>query len=124
VHSPLERRRSGCRGAFHRHYPRASKIRTPALLQAGGLDINHNSELYWSLTHRNIPIEYVTYPGSLMYQCGATRQRERENQNERRQCSQNRNLAPNWICRGSCALKILPTWEATEMFAAGLLKLA
>lgn len=49
---------------YSRHSPRTgmAKIRTPALLQVGGLDINHNSELYWSLTDRNIPVEYVIYP--------------------------------------------------------------
>ena len=50
--------------AYNRHSPRAgvAKIRTPALLQVGALDINHNSEIYWSLTDRKIPVEYVVYP--------------------------------------------------------------
>ena len=51
-------------GTYSRHSPRSgiANIRTPALLQVGSLDINHNSELYWSLTDRNIPVEYVIYP--------------------------------------------------------------
>jgi dipeptidyl aminopeptidase/acylaminoacyl peptidase len=50
--------------AYIRHSPRTgiANIRTPALLQVGALDINHNSEIYWSLTDRNIPVEYVVYP--------------------------------------------------------------
>jgi dipeptidyl aminopeptidase/acylaminoacyl peptidase len=50
--------------AYNRHSPRTgiANIRTPALLQVGGLDINHNSEIYWSLTDRKIPVEYVVYP--------------------------------------------------------------
>ena len=50
--------------AYNRHSPRTgiARIRTPALLQVGGLDINHNSEIYWSLTDRKIPVEYVVYP--------------------------------------------------------------
>lgn len=50
--------------AYARHSPRSgmARIRTPALLQVGSLDINHNNELYWSLTDRNIPVEYVIYP--------------------------------------------------------------
>jgi len=49
---------------YNRHSPRAgvAHIRTPALLQVGALDINHNSEIYWSLTDRKIPVEYVVYP--------------------------------------------------------------
>ena len=51
-------------GIYNRHSPRSgmAKIRTPALLQVGALDINHNSEIYWSLTDRKIPVEYVIYP--------------------------------------------------------------
>ena len=50
--------------AYSRHSPRTgiANIHTPALLQVGGLDINHNSEIYWSLTDRKIPVEYVVYP--------------------------------------------------------------
>jgi dipeptidyl aminopeptidase/acylaminoacyl peptidase len=49
---------------YSRHSPRSgiAGIRTPALLQVGSLDINHNSEIYWSLTDRKIPVEYVVYP--------------------------------------------------------------
>lgn len=49
---------------YSRHSPRSgiANIRTPALLQVGALDLNHNSEIYWSLTDRNIPVEYVIYP--------------------------------------------------------------
>jgi dipeptidyl aminopeptidase/acylaminoacyl peptidase len=49
---------------YNRHSPRSgiANIRTPSLLQVGALDINHNSEIYWSLTDRNIPVEYVVYP--------------------------------------------------------------
>ncbi|HYM10575.1 MAG TPA: prolyl oligopeptidase family serine peptidase, partial [Bryobacterales bacterium] len=50
--------------AYNRHSPRSgiARIRTPALLQVGSLDINHNNELYWSLKDRKIPVEYVVYP--------------------------------------------------------------
>ena len=50
--------------SYSRHSPRAgiANIRTPSLLQIGALDINHNNEIYWSLTDRNIPVEYVMYP--------------------------------------------------------------
>lgn len=50
--------------SYSRHSPRAgiANIRTPSLLQVGALDINHNNEIYWSLTDRNIPVEYVVYP--------------------------------------------------------------
>src|SRR5260370_748987 len=50
--------------AYNRHSPRTgvAKIHTPALLQVGAVDINHNSEIYWSLTDRKIPVEYVVYP--------------------------------------------------------------
>jgi dipeptidyl aminopeptidase/acylaminoacyl peptidase len=49
---------------YNRHSPRTgiANIRTPALLQVGALDINHNSEIYWSLIDRKIPVEYVVYP--------------------------------------------------------------
>jgi dipeptidyl aminopeptidase/acylaminoacyl peptidase len=52
------------REIYDRHSPRSAiaNIRTPALLQVGALDINHNSEIYWSLTDRKIPVEYVVYP--------------------------------------------------------------
>jgi Cd2+/Zn2+-exporting ATPase len=33
-----------------------------AAIRVGALDINHNSEIYWSLTDRKIPVEYVVYP--------------------------------------------------------------
>jgi len=51
-------------GNYSRHSPRSgiANIRTPSLLQIGALDINHNNEIYWSLTDRNIPVEYVVYP--------------------------------------------------------------
>jgi dipeptidyl aminopeptidase/acylaminoacyl peptidase len=50
--------------SYNRHSPRTgvANIRTPSLLQIGALDINHNNEIYWSLTDRNIPVEYVVYP--------------------------------------------------------------
>ena len=50
--------------AYMRHSPRTgiAKIRTPSLLLVGAQDINHNSEIYWSLTDRHIPVEYVVYP--------------------------------------------------------------
>jgi dipeptidyl aminopeptidase/acylaminoacyl peptidase len=50
--------------SYSRHSPRSgiSNIRTPSLLQVGALDINHNNEIYWSLTDRNVPVEYVIYP--------------------------------------------------------------
>jgi dipeptidyl aminopeptidase/acylaminoacyl peptidase len=50
--------------SYSRHSPRAgiANIRTPSLLQVGSLDINHNNEIYWSLTDRKIPVEYVVYP--------------------------------------------------------------
>ena len=50
--------------SYNRHSPRTgiAKIRTPSLLQIGALDINHNNEIYWSLTDRKIPVEYVVYP--------------------------------------------------------------
>jgi dipeptidyl aminopeptidase/acylaminoacyl peptidase len=49
---------------YSRHSPRTgiANIRTPSLLQIGALDINHNNEIYWSLTDRKIPVEYVVYP--------------------------------------------------------------
>jgi dipeptidyl aminopeptidase/acylaminoacyl peptidase len=50
--------------AYNRHSPRSgiANIRTPSLLQIGALDVNHNNEIYWSLTDRKIPVEYVIYP--------------------------------------------------------------
>jgi dipeptidyl aminopeptidase/acylaminoacyl peptidase len=50
--------------SYSRHSPRSgiANIRTPSLLQIGALDINHNNEIYWSLTDRKIPVEYVIYP--------------------------------------------------------------
>jgi dipeptidyl aminopeptidase/acylaminoacyl peptidase len=50
--------------SYNRHSPRTgiANIHTPALLQVGSLDINHNNEIYWSLTDRKIPVEYVVYP--------------------------------------------------------------
>jgi dipeptidyl aminopeptidase/acylaminoacyl peptidase len=50
--------------AYNRHSPRTgiARIRTPALLQVGSLDINHNNEIYWSLSDRGVPVEYVVYP--------------------------------------------------------------
>jgi dipeptidyl aminopeptidase/acylaminoacyl peptidase len=50
--------------SYNLHSPRTgmAKIRTPSLLQIGALDINHNNEIYWSLTDRKIPVEYVVYP--------------------------------------------------------------
>lgn len=50
--------------SYNRHSPRSGlpNIRTPALLQIGAMDVNHNSEIYWSLTDHKIPVEYVVYP--------------------------------------------------------------
>jgi dipeptidyl aminopeptidase/acylaminoacyl peptidase len=50
--------------SYNRHSPRTGlgNIHTPSLLQIGALDINHNNEIYWSLTDRKIPVEYVIYP--------------------------------------------------------------
>ncbi len=49
---------------YIRHSSRAGlkNIRTPALLQVGGEDINHNAEIYQALTDLNVPVEYVVYP--------------------------------------------------------------
>ena len=50
--------------SYSRHSPRSgiANIRTPSLLQIVALDINHNNEIYWSLTDRKIPVEYIIYP--------------------------------------------------------------
>ncbi len=50
--------------AYNRHSPRTgmARIRTPAMLQVGAQDINHNNEIYWSLYDRHVPVEYVVYP--------------------------------------------------------------
>ncbi|MBL8214980.1 MAG: S9 family peptidase [Bryobacterales bacterium] len=49
---------------YIRHSSRTGlkNIRTPALLQVGSEDINHNAEIYQALTDNNIPVEYVVYP--------------------------------------------------------------
>jgi len=46
----------------HSSRGRLKDIRTPALLQVGSLDINHNGEIYRALTDHGIPAEYVIYP--------------------------------------------------------------
>lgn len=50
--------------SYARHSSRArlKDIRTPALLQVGALDINHNGEIYKALTDHGVPVEYVIYP--------------------------------------------------------------
>ncbi|TAM84926.1 S9 family peptidase, partial [bacterium] len=50
--------------AYNRHSPRTgvANIHTPTMLQVGAQDINHNNEIYWSLTDRHVPVEYVVYP--------------------------------------------------------------
>jgi dipeptidyl aminopeptidase/acylaminoacyl peptidase len=49
---------------YARHSSRGGlkNIRTPALLQVGSLDINHNGEIYRALTDHGVPVEYVIYP--------------------------------------------------------------
>lgn len=49
---------------YNRHSTRArlKDVRTPALLQVGARDINHNAEIYQALTDHNVPVEYVVYP--------------------------------------------------------------
>jgi len=49
---------------YIRHSTRTGlrNIRTPALLQVGALDINHNAEIYQALTDIKVPVEYVVYP--------------------------------------------------------------
>lgn len=49
---------------YARHSSRAGlrNIRTPALLQVGQQDLNHNSEIYQALTDLKVPVEYVVYP--------------------------------------------------------------
>jgi dipeptidyl aminopeptidase/acylaminoacyl peptidase len=49
---------------YARHSPRSclKNVRTPALLQVGALDINHNAEIYRALTDHHVPVEYVVYP--------------------------------------------------------------
>jgi dipeptidyl aminopeptidase/acylaminoacyl peptidase len=49
---------------YARHSSRAGlkNIRTPALLQVGSLDINHNGEIYRALVDHQVPVEYVIYP--------------------------------------------------------------
>jgi dipeptidyl aminopeptidase/acylaminoacyl peptidase len=49
---------------YIRHSTRTGlrNIRTPALLQVGERDINHNAEIYQALTDLNVPVEYVVYP--------------------------------------------------------------
>lgn len=46
----------------HSYRSRLKDIRTPALLQVGALDINHNAEIYQALTDTATPVEYVVYP--------------------------------------------------------------
>jgi len=48
--------------ARHSSRSRLGEIRTPALLQVGALDINHNGEIYQALMDRGVPVEYVIYP--------------------------------------------------------------
>jgi dipeptidyl aminopeptidase/acylaminoacyl peptidase len=49
---------------YNRHSSRGKlkDVRTPALLQVGSLDINHNSEIYKALIDHDVPVEYVVYP--------------------------------------------------------------
>jgi dipeptidyl aminopeptidase/acylaminoacyl peptidase len=49
---------------YARHSSRSGlrNIRTPALLQVGSEDIDHNAEIYQALTDHNVPVEYVVYP--------------------------------------------------------------
>ncbi len=49
---------------YRKHSPRARlhQIRTPTLLQVGGLDINHNAEIFQALTDSGVEVEYVVYP--------------------------------------------------------------
>ena len=49
---------------YARHSSRGGlkNIRTPALLQVGSVDINHNGEIYRALVDDNVPVEYVVYP--------------------------------------------------------------
>ncbi len=51
-------------GNYARHSPRSrlKEIRTPAMLQVGAVDINHNAEIYQALTDLKVPVEYVVYP--------------------------------------------------------------
>lgn len=46
----------------HSSRSRLRDVRTPALLQVGELDINHNAEIYQALTDLKVPVEYVVYP--------------------------------------------------------------
>lgn len=50
--------------SYARHSPRfkLKQVRTPCLLQVGGVDINHNSEIYRALTDHHVEVEYVVYP--------------------------------------------------------------
>lgn len=50
--------------SYNRHSSRGrlKEIRTPALLQVGSLDINHNGEIYQALVDQKVPVEYVVYP--------------------------------------------------------------
>ncbi|MEZ5399457.1 MAG: S9 family peptidase [Bryobacteraceae bacterium] len=50
--------------SYNRHSTRSRlrNIVTPSLLQVGGLDINHNAEIYQALTDHKVPVEYVVYP--------------------------------------------------------------
>ena len=54
----------GTQASIRRHSSRAAlkNIRTPALLQVGALDINHNGEIHRALTDHKVPVEYVIYP--------------------------------------------------------------
>ena len=49
---------------YARHSPRfrLKEVRTPALLQVGALDINHNAEIYRALTDNHVEAEYHLYP--------------------------------------------------------------
>ena len=47
---------------LHSSRGKLKDVRTPALLQVGSLDINHNGEIYKALMDHNVPVEYVIYP--------------------------------------------------------------
>src|SRR4029078_1186910 len=50
--------------SYNRHSKRShlKDIRTPALLEVGSVDLNHNGEIYRALQDHGIPVEYVVYP--------------------------------------------------------------
>lgn len=49
---------------YIRHSPRGKlkDVRTPALLQVGAVDINHNAEIYRALTDNGVEAVYTLYP--------------------------------------------------------------